>query len=76
MLKQRLNNKGLRQSPCKTPRPTCMNGVLKLEVIIDVLKVCVEAFNHDLNMIRYVMIAKHRLHEIMMHFTKSILEVK
>ena len=38
VLKQRLNNNGLKQSPCNTPRPTGMNGVLKFDVMIDVLK--------------------------------------
>ena len=39
VLKQRLNNNGLKQSPCNTPWPTGMNGVLKLDVMIEVLMI-------------------------------------
>jgi hypothetical protein len=33
-----LNSRGLRQSPCKTPRPTGMKWVRNSEVITEVLK--------------------------------------
>ena len=38
VLKHMLNSRGLRQSPCSTPRPTVMNGVRNSEVIMDDLK--------------------------------------
>ena len=34
------------------------------------------AFNYKLNMIRYVMITEDRFNQIVMYFTKGILEVK
>ena len=77
VLKHMLKRRGLRQSPCNTPRPTVIKGVRNSEVIIEVWKsVYNMTFYNKFYMIRDMVVVKYGLDEVVMDFAEGILKIK
>ena len=71
LLKKRLKRRGLRQSPCNTPRRTGIAGVWNLSVMIQVLK---SRYKLEINDIIIIMETFHFEFQLKLQLQISLLQ--